>query len=124
MLRSTSLRLALACAAAVLVASLAALAVVWLYAGSFERRTFQDAVAADVQELGTVFANAGPIALVRAVDARAASDAIMTMRTRTRKMSVSGVMLISAKMPPSSPGSPSSPPISPGHSTARRKPSG
>lgn len=74
MLRSTSLRLALALAAAVLVASLAALAVVWVYAGSFERSTFQDAVAADVGELGAVFANAGPLALARAVDARAASD--------------------------------------------------
>lgn len=75
MLRSTSLRLALACAAAVLVATLAALAVVWLASASFERRIFQDAIEADVRELRNVFQRSGPLGLVRAVEARAVSDA-------------------------------------------------
>jgi signal transduction histidine kinase len=75
MLRSTSLRVAFASAGAVLVATLAALAVVWLTTASFERRTFQAAIAADVGELRATFALAGPMALARAVEARAASDA-------------------------------------------------
>jgi hypothetical protein len=75
MLRSTSLRLALACAAAVLVAMLATLAVVWVGAADFQRATFQAAIEADVRELAEVWRRAGPPGLARAVEARAAADA-------------------------------------------------
>jgi len=75
MLRSTSLRLAVSCAAAVLVATLAALAVVWIASASFERRTFQDAISADVTELVGLYRRTGVVGLARALDARAASDA-------------------------------------------------
>ncbi|MCC7284198.1 MAG: HAMP domain-containing protein [Acetobacteraceae bacterium] len=74
MLRSTSLRLAASCAAAVLVATLATLAVVWLASASFERRTFQDAITADVTELVALYNRAGVFGLARGLDARAASD--------------------------------------------------
>jgi signal transduction histidine kinase len=75
MLRSTSLRLALACAAAVLVAMLATLAVVWVGAADFQRATFQAAIEADVAELAEVWRRGGPPSLARAVEARAGTDA-------------------------------------------------
>lgn len=74
MMRFSSLRLALACAAAVLAATLAGLAVVWVALTGFERRTFQEAIARDVADLARVMEVAGPIALARVVEARAAND--------------------------------------------------